>query len=458
MAKTFEEIDASILKSSQKEMCVYCQVDIKYPKHEQEEARTETYYGRVTTQGTSSLTYPVKNYKVKFYEAEQKQDGSGNTYIVFKISKPLDQANKKDIVIENNIDIMGPYLWSQYTGDDKQEEQYIQEKEASEGIKYDYVYTLKCDYMEQAHRHNTPTAMYYRRVVDSALSEKNKSPAVQNGYRDSIYGFPCVLDKTDDGSGGTGNQLEAGTYMFNLDKDAASLGFEYSDNIKCISLEGSTQSDSQAAAFYNLDIYKDESFNSIYSYDEISEWTTNSGDDYVEKISKIIFGELPSSEQDISKIPQYIYIQFAMGSGTARKKLEKIVSNNFVKYKVVLETFKAATSSVWPAWTEPTGDEFLFDTYVDYVKETFDERYFYDENDKGKCFARIVRTIEWLSYTYSLNDNYGKFDSEFDQYFDKNYCLIYYLQMMYFAQTDNAGKNAMFDFWVETSEVTNKDL
>ena len=29
---------------------------------------------------------------------------------------------------------------------------------------------------------------------------------------------------------------------------------------------------------------------------------------------------------------------------------------------------------------------------------------------------------------------------------------------MYFAQTDNAGKNAMFDFWVETSEVTNKDL
>jgi hypothetical protein len=167
-------------------------------------------------QGTSSLKYPVKNYQFKFF---QDVEGSRKKY-----------------------PILPPYAQS-----------------GTDWPSTSYIYTLKCDYMEQSHRNNTPTASYYEEVVLPAVLEYcqagkvtpdylyNKavaaSPArrardVQSGqpkYRDAINGFPCILyyvdlpeDATFDynkpalsGAGVT----YAGTYMFNVDKEGDQLGF-----------------------------------------------------------------------------------------------------------------------------------------------------------------------------------------------------------------------------------------
>lgn len=47
------------------------------------------------------------------------------------------------------------------------------------------------------------------------------------------------------------------------------------------------------------------------------------------------------------------------------------------------------------------------------------------------------------------SDTLGKDDyiAQFKQHFDVDYCVLYFIQLMIFGQTDNLGKNAMFDCW-----------
>ena len=161
----------------------------------------------VYLQGTSSLLYPVKNYQVKNYN----------------------NPTKKEPFLPLNVDATIGESWG--------------------GPKGDYVYTLKCDYMEHSHKNNTPTARYYDEVLNNITSgDKAKySPPRQNDenniYRDSITGFPVLVyysDNLDDidltsydkTTQGLENVLIAGckntgSYMFNIDKEGKALGFEY---------------------------------------------------------------------------------------------------------------------------------------------------------------------------------------------------------------------------------------
>lgn len=158
-------------------------------------------------QGTSSLIYPIKNYQVKNY------------------SDPKSKAP----FLPLNVDASTGESWGGPNGD--------------------YVYTLKCDYMEHSHKNNTPTARYYDKVLNSVTGgNKTKySPPRQedenNIYRDTITGFPILvyysdnlsdidLTSYDKNTQGLENVLIArckntGSYMFNIDKEGKALGFEY---------------------------------------------------------------------------------------------------------------------------------------------------------------------------------------------------------------------------------------
>lgn len=164
----------------------------------------------VYLQGTSSLEYPIKNYQVKNYG----------------------EATKKSKFLPTVREVDGN------TGKDWG------------GVEGDYVYTLKCDYMEHSHKNNTPTAQYYDTVlnaVGTSIGNNNwKSPAKQAGeeYRDSITGFPIIVyysdneDTSEDltefeakDASNVEKQLilkcsNTGSYMFNIDKEGKALGFE----------------------------------------------------------------------------------------------------------------------------------------------------------------------------------------------------------------------------------------
>lgn len=169
----------------------------------------------VYLQGTSSLEYPVKNYQVKNYNA--LSPGSKSKFL----------PAVKEVTADKN--------WG--------------------GDEGDYVYTLKCDYMEHSHKNNTPTAVYYDTVLDNIIDGNVElySPPRQKEiaggdivkneiYRDSITGFPVIVYYSDNDSiqdltlyEGTEEGLEntlagacknTGSYMFNIDKEGKALGFE----------------------------------------------------------------------------------------------------------------------------------------------------------------------------------------------------------------------------------------
>jgi hypothetical protein len=301
----------------------------------------------VYLQGTSSLQYPVKNYKIKCYNDAERTS-----------------KNK----------IVPPGKEKEWVGD--------------------YTYTLKCDYMEQSHMNNTPTAVFYDKVIEFLGGE---SPARKEDFRDSIDGFPCILYYDD----GDGIDVLVGSFMFNIDKAGAELGFEcdlYDEDGEvigngkdsCVSYEGTANASDTAGCFFKLD----ESIQSVYRY-------------YVEDSYKEYLAEKGLTED------KFTIDQFRAG-----------IQDGSIDYM--------------------TYDEFIVDyDEIDYVMADFEARYSFNEDDNEATYKPMLDLINWVSDSIKA----GTFKEDFETHFDLNYMLAYYLQMQVFAQVDNCGKNCMWDTW-----------
>ena len=83
----------------------------------------------------------------------------------------------------------------------------------------EYEYTMKADYMESSHSHNTGNAIFINNLYEEYFPTQSEG----NGVRNTIYGFPCVmfLRPSEDV-----DQYEyIGVYNFNNDKNSpATLG------------------------------------------------------------------------------------------------------------------------------------------------------------------------------------------------------------------------------------------
>lgn len=217
---TFAILNSITNKAVSKKSCVDCVVEYNDGKGN----IMVLDFVDVYLQGTSSLQYPIKNYKLKLFEDN-------------------DRKKKKKITMQDN--------W-----------------------KPENTFTLKCDYMEGSHLNNTPTANYYQMVMAQIGAE---SPAAKNGYLDAVDGFPVLVYFTDDPDDST-KLTYTGSYMFNIDKSGNSLGFgaevvdsdgnKFTDHLgneidnKCQSFEGVANSTDTAGCFYRLE----DSIDNVYRY------------------------------------------------------------------------------------------------------------------------------------------------------------------------------------------------
>ena len=64
------------------------------------------------------------------------------------------------------------------------------------------------------------------------------------------------------------------------------------------------------------------------------------------------------------------------------------------------------------------------------------------ESEVDKYYTSLKRVISWVK-----NCTEETFKSEYEQYFDKEYLLKYFLQAHVFSMVDNLGKNLMFNSW-----------
>ena len=176
-------------------------------------------YSQLQYQGTSSMQYPIKNYRLN------PKDANGKV----KIKLPFSQPETR--------------------------------------------FTLKADFMSSGHWQNTGLTKW---INDNLYNYKEDDPktmnpakwwAIQNGkdpndYRECIYGFPCRLILVNDGTSPLnegqqeptpGNTKDMGIFNFNLDKDCEnSLGFKIKDFPNAISMEVTANSDTSAGAFMSF--------------------------------------------------------------------------------------------------------------------------------------------------------------------------------------------------------------
>lgn len=359
---TFAIMNSITDKATSKKTFVDCIVEVNYG------------YGNIDVwesvevflQGTSSLQYPVKNYKLKLYE---------------------------DITKKMKLKV-------------KMEDDWMPES----------TFTLKCDYMDHSHLNNTPTANLYTELIKEL---GGSSPSTEIGGRDAIDGFPVLVYFTDDPDDPAALTY-AGSFMFNLDKSANTLGFgaevldsdgnpfrDHNGNIipnKMQSFEGVANSTDTAGCFFALK----DSIKSVYNY-YVDDCYNEAHDKYL-KDHGLSYDDM--SLDEFKETPE----------GQA------------VTY-MTFEEFEA------------TYDE------LDYIAEDFEQRYDYTEyedienpthEDKERCYGPIRDLVNWVSDT---SKDHARFKSEFNDHFDYTYCLAYYLQMIVFGQADNAGKNSMWDTW-----------
>lgn len=410
----------------------------------------------VYLQGTSSLAYPVKNFQIKVYEFEETEKDGVSCY----------RRISRKILPPHQSEETGWYTTSS-------------------------VYTLKCDFMEHSHRNNTPTAGYYQdRVLDAVIKEVQKcttdeianyySPArsitraAENGapihpYRDAIDGFACAVYYTEINNGGswednryvpTDSEQYTGTYMFNVDKEGAQLGFKVdteelaacnnmpaedkallansdAETVACISYEGAANNDNAAAAFITFDTAYSTNFKQFYDalVAFAKDGTALKDDDDSDFSLEDLVGE------SCYKIEGGKLIDIDTEEEVTLAKF----SSDIVAGKFALRLSEEKANGT--RWSSTL-------TVYDYFKATLEPRFSYEEDDKEAMYAPIRRAIQWVA---SATNNETKFRNEFKNYFSFEYCLAYYLQLQVFTQVDNAGKNAMFDVWGTSDLLTTPD-
>lgn len=420
---------------------------------------------RLAWQGTSTLAYAVKNYKMKLY----------NQYNSTGVS------NKEKFVDGFDYDL-------------------------GNGIAED-TFTLKADYMDSGHLRNTGLANFVADLGTPLCPAQEFIPAA----RTVIYGFPALLylhiiDQdtftsftTNSATGyadsadidistlnkGTTSTTLLGVYNFNLDKnDVKSLSLYDKSGMKkaigkanggaetpegiaaiedfttkyphwdCISFEGSANSDTTAGAFASLD---DDSVNADFDlrFEEADDLDDDpsigsamwSADGKTVAISGINT-DINDTYTIDSANNQLVGSKFTLvkSSGSMADDMNGEYSTNYFfrqsdKLTLTFTGLKAAGSSGVAASNE--NQQLRIDRRYSHIKKLINwviNAPLYEETESNPEYI-----AENPSYTISTKA--GSFKADFKKHFDLDSMLDYFNVVFTVLMADNLGKNVMWNTW-----------
>jgi len=305
------------------------------------------------------------------------------------------------LVNENKIEPYCPHFILKHNADEISDEndKYYQES----------VYTAKADFMDSSHLNNTPTCIYYNNLIQNLIASTKieGSPSAKNGMLDAIMGFPIIMEISDTAEDFSSQFTNIGSFMLNIDKTGNSLGFEIDsdgEEYNCISFEG-TSNDNEHGAAGRFDIPENVTLKNYLNND------------------RTINEEEIRSDYNYAKT--YGVKQF----------LNKFVDGVAVENFPYVKWCKFLSDGL--EYRYPDSD--IYKTSGSGNSETLKKIMNIDD------FIRLYKMWIWVYNSDQLNN--VTYKEEFKQYFDLDYCIIYFIQLMIYAQTDNLGKNAMFDSW-----------
>lgn len=287
-------------------------------------------------------------------------------------------------------------------------------KEGSDDYYQESVYTAKADFMDSSHLNNTPTCNYYNNLIQNILDSGSiqdftGSPSARNGMLDAILGFPIVMEISDTANDFDDIFTNIGSFMLNIDKTGNSLGFEVEEGgqeLSCISFEG-TSNDNDHGAAGRFDIpdgvtLKDYT-NNLGEVDEVeirSDYTFVRNNIITPKKGLDDYVEYDGQQVLVRNVPYVAWCLFLSDGLEYRYPDSDIykIKNNALSKVMAVDDFIALYTMWW-----------------------------------------------WVYKSDTLSQNAYK--TQFVNHFDLYYCMIYFINLMTYAQTDNLGKNAMFDYW-----------
>lgn len=368
---------------------------------------------RLQFQGTSSMVYPMKNYKFKMYKSMDISSDGTVTY-----GKKL----KKDIV--------------------------------GAGIN-ESTFTIKVNYMDSSNVRNTGSANF---IADyNEITGNTPAMDIDSRTRTTIYGYPILLyykespDSTDE-------EQFLGVGCLNLDKsDTDSFGLD-----KAINDTDNVEYDFGKAFFIDDDFSKDiltKKTKSDGTYETISLFDSDEGafKDYTALFNKdgLLTAAVSSKGylRSVSnqKVSNTACFELKANSGASG-------AGGFGNYYI-----DSVASDVEPRY--PDDGDIEDDEYTPYAQDIAKDLADRTLNKtstsaltfkqyKSPYFYHFQRLIKWVR-----SASKEEFVSNIDKHFNRNYLMDYYLTILLLGGVDSLGKNLMVGTWGPENRLflTNED-
>lgn len=335
-------------------------------------------------QGTSSQGYPRRNYKGKFKSCSSWNYSNG----------PLKgQSLLNKLTLENGKTYKGLYL---------------DNKDASETT-----FTWKADYMESSACHNTGFASYVKILYDHHPLVDYMKDYVTGDHRTTVYGFPMmVFHKHWDGT-----YEFVGRYNFNLDKGCS----------KVIDFENESAHPYVDGTFQDGEETKPLDFAHIAECWEVSH---NQG------------GRVAFKRTDFDEVDE---------------KGNLTILNDFeYRYSYYEDEIDAAIDGdatvTIPGTDKNFGDRASANAYlqeklanlevlIDWVCSTDTSAATGEALPASVTYGATEYTNDTVAYRLA------KFQNEFAQHLNKEYCYVYFILTELLIQYDSRGKNMMLASW-----------
>lgn len=350
--------------------------------------------------------------------------------------------------------------------------------ETGEKWKYDFPYgqperrfTLKADFMSSGHWTNTGLTkwinnnLYNYDLDDEKTMNPKKWYDINNGgsindTRECIYGFPCRLILVNDGNTPLnegqneptpGNTKDMGIFNFNHDKDATdTMGFDDDVFPNCASYEVTANSDTSAGAFMRNSKKMEFNITNRYGgYYYLDDLGLKLGDTVTYKTSGDTLGTVFYYTDNNAAVSTK-----ALGTNEGTFVIpedENIVKIRFRPSSVNTDLITLNGEQYQAVYVDGTPSSTVGESDLDYIKQSFELR-FPDEDDvpegwgfmgiPGEEGTGLKALIDWVD---TCTDE--EFVRDFDQHFHRDYTLRYFLLVITLGMVDNLGKNMMLDTW-----------
>lgn len=392
-------------------------------------------------QGTSSQSYPRRNYKWKAKQKDVKwyytiDDVKLSGMPIYKYDEEASAIKGKDVYVGTEIE-------------GKEYKKYYLDSNIGETT-----FCLKADYMESSGTHNTGYASFVSTLYDKHPLEYYLSGELKDkeSIRTTIYGFPIlVFQQTDDDS-----YEFIGRYNFNLDKGATdTCGFTYDDDSKIV------------------DSINEETGEKIYKpFEEIAEcWELKNNQGGRCSYTKLDFEETSTSYREVENLTATDFasgVYYIYDPEDQTYKVASEYNDSIVYYEIVsgtldwLNDFEYRYSAFeddidnaiekkdkFSSMSQENVNKFLNEKLSNFIKlaSWLNSTNVQDPNVLGTELEE-PKIIDGITYTHDTEKyRLAKFRTEFDQHLNLEYCIIYFIMTELLHLYDSRGKNCMMASW-----------